>query len=71
MKLELIHNAEPKAQKLIRAVGLRETMMAKTLKDLQARGFLTECTGNPQGVARAFLVPEPGNNKWRLVNDYR
>ena len=22
-------------------------------------------------IARAFLVPKPGNNKWRLVIDYR
>ena len=71
VKLELIHNAEPKAQRPIRAVCLRETMMAEKLKDFQARGFLRECTGNPQWVARAFLVPNPGNNKWRLVIEYR
>ena len=34
-KLELISNAEPKAQKPIRAVGLRETMMAEKLNDFQ------------------------------------
>ena len=46
-------------------------MMAEKLKDFQAGGFLRECTGNLQWVARAFLVPKPGNNKWRLVIDYR
>ena len=71
VKLELIHNAEPMAQKPIKAVGLRETMMAEKLKDFQARGFLRECTGDPEWVARAFLVPKPGNNKWRLVIDHR
>ena len=45
-------------------------MMAKKSKHFQARGFLRECTGSPQWVARAFLVPKPGNHKWRLVIDY-
>ena len=71
VKLELIPNAEPKAQKSIRAVGFREIMMDKKLKDFQEKGFLRECTGNPQWIAWAFLVPKPGNNKWQLVIDYR
>ena len=70
VKLELIHNAEPKAQKPIPSVGLRETMMAEKLKDFQEKYFLRECTGNPQWIARAFLVPRAGNNKWQLVIDY-
>ena len=32
--------------------------------------MLRKCEGNPQRVARAFLVPKPGG-KWRLVIDYR
>ena len=71
VKLELIHNAESKAQKPIRAVGLRKNMMAERLKDFQARGFLRECTGNHEWVARIFLVPKPENDKCRLGIDYR
>ena len=71
VKLELIYNAERKPQKPIRAVEWGETMMAEKLKDFQARGFLRECTVNPQWVVRAFLLPKPRNNKWRLVIDYR
>ena len=70
VKLELILNAEPKAQKPIRAFGLREPMMAEKLEDFQEKGFLRECTGNPKWTARAFLVPKPGNNQWLLVTDY-
>ena len=71
VKSELIPNAEPKAQKPIHAVGLRETMMAEKLKDFQEKGFLRECTGSLQWIARAFLVPKPRNNKWQLVIDHR
>ena len=46
-------------------------MMSEKLKNFQEKGFLRECTGNPQWIARALLVPKPGNNKWRLVVDYR
>ena len=33
--------------------------------------MLSEWEGAPQWVSRAFLVPKPGSNKWRLVMDYR
>ena len=46
-------------------------MMAENLKDFQEKHFLRKCTGNPQCIARAFLGPKPGNNKWGLVIDYR
>ena len=45
-------------------------MMAEKLKDFQEGCFLRECTGNPQWIARAFLVPKPGSNKWRPVIHY-
>ena len=46
-------------------------MMAEKHKDFQETLFLRECTGNPRGIARALLVRELRNNKWRLVLDYR
>ena len=33
--------------------------------------MLRDAGGQRQWVARAFLVPKPGKNDWRLVIDYR
>ena len=33
--------------------------------------MLRDAKGQPQWVARAFWVPKPGKNDWRLVIDYR
>ena len=35
------------------------------------RGNPQDAKGQPQWVARAFLVQKPGKNDWRLVIDYR
>ena len=64
IKVEEVPTTEAKAQKLIRAVGLRKTLMAEKLTDFQ--GFPRECTASPQWITQAFSVPKPGNNKWRL-----
>ena len=46
--------------------------MQEKLQDFKKQGFLREVTQNyPEWVARAFVVRKPGNNKWRLVIDFR
>ena len=45
--------------------------MVEKLKDLQENRFLRDCKGNPQWIALVLFIHKPGNNKWRLVRDYR
>ena len=63
-------HAGAKAEKPIRMVGVKEEALFEEINTFMKRGMLWKCEGNPQWVARAFLVPKPGG-KWRLVIDYR
>ena len=67
--LEPISDAKPGADKPIRAVGLREEAMREKIKELQEKEWIVPSQSH--WVGRAFLVPKPGTNKWRLVIDYR
>ena len=72
LKLErLPEHAGPRADKPIRAVGEREKVLWEKIVKFKDRGMLRDAKGQPQWVARAFLVPKPGKNEWRLVIDYR
>ena len=63
-------HAGPRADKPIRAVGPKESALYDKVMGFKKKGMLRKCEGDPQWVARAFLVPKPGG-KWRLVIDYR
>ena len=65
---EHIPNAKPKAEKPIRAVGLREEAMGEKIKEFQEKGWIVPSQSH--WVSRGFLVPKLGTNKWRLVIDY-
>ena len=67
--LEPIQDAKPKADKLIRAVDLREEAMREKIKEFQEKGWIVP--GQSHWVSRGFLVPKPGINKWQLVINYR
>ena len=67
--LEPIPDAKPKADKPIRAVGLREEAMREKRKEFQEKGSIVPSQSH--WVSRGFVVPKPGTNKWRLVIDYR
>ena len=72
LRLELLpEHAGPRADKPIRAVGEREKALWDKIEKFKDRGMLRDAKGQPQWVARAFLVPKPGKNDWRLVIDYR
>ena len=72
LKLELLpEHAGPRADKRIRAVGEREKALWEKIVKFKDRGMLRDAKGQPQWVARAFLVPTPEKNEWRLVIDYR
>ena len=62
--------AEPRADKLIRAVRPKEIALYDKVRGFKSKGMLRKFEGNAQWVARAFLVSKPGA-KWRLVIDYR
>ena len=68
-KLELLPNSEPRACKAIRVVGIREQVLKEKCQEFLDKGWIRESHSN--WVARGFLVPKPGVNKWRLVIDYR
>ena len=71
IRLELLpEHAGPRADKPIRAVGEREKALWDKIVKFEDRGMLQDAKGQPQWVARAFLVPKPGKNDWRLVIDY-
>ena len=67
--LEPTSDAKPKADKLIRAVGLRKEAMREKIKEFQEKGWIVPSQSH--WVSRVFLVQKPGTNKWRLVIDYR
>ena len=67
--LEPIPDAKPKADKPIRAVGLREEAMLEEIKEVQEKGWIVPSQSH--WVSLGLLVPKPGTNKWRLVIDYR
>ena len=67
--LEPNSDAKPKADKPIRAVGLREEAMRDRIKDFQEKGWFVP--GQFHWVSWGLLVPNHGRNKWRLVIDYR
>ena len=72
LKLELLpEHAGPRADKPIRAVGERKKALWEKIVKFKDRGMLRDAKGQPEWVARAFLVPKPGKNEWRLVIDYR
>ena len=66
---EPISDCKPKADKPIRAVGLREEAMRKKIKEFQEKGWIVPSQSN--WVSRGFLVPKPGTNEWQLTTDYR
>ena len=53
----------------IRLAGLREAAFRSLIHKFESRGMLK--TSESEWGARAFIVPKPGVNKWRLVIDYR
>ena len=67
--LEPTLDAKPKADKHIRAVGLREEARREKIKQFQEKGWIVPSQSH--WVSRKFLVPKPGTNKWRLVIDNR
>ena len=69
VKLELKEGSKHVAFSPIRAVGLREEALKENVQGFEKRGWI-ENSKSPW-VARGFLVPKPGVNKWRLVIDYR
>ena len=72
LRLELLpEHAGPRADKPIRAVGERQKALWDEILKFKDRGMLRDAKGQPHCVARAFLVPKPGRNDWRLVIDYR
>ena len=72
LHLELLpEHAGPRADKPIRAVGEREKALWDEIVKFKDRGMLRDAIGQPQWVARALLVPKPGENDWRFVIDYR
>ena len=68
-KLELKPGSQPRACNPIQAVGIKEEEMKKTIKGFPDKGWIVR--PHSARVARGFLVPKPGTNKWRLVIDYR
>ena len=64
-----IPDAKPKAEKPIRAVGLREEAMREKIKGFQKKGWIVPSQSH--WVSLGFLVPKPGTNKWRLLIEYR
>ena len=66
--LEPIPDAKPKADKPIRAVGLREETMREKIKGVQEKGWTV--LSESHSVSRGFLVPKRATKRWRLVIDY-
>ena len=62
-------HAGQRADKPIRAVIPKESAVYDKVIGFKKKGMLRKAEGDPQWVARAFLVPKPGG-KWRLVIDY-
>ena len=54
--LEPILDAKPKADKPIRAVGLREEAMREKIKEFQEKGWIVP--GQSHWVSSRFLVPK-------------
>ena len=72
LRLDLLpEHAGSRADKPIRAVGEREKALWDKIVKFKDRGLLRDAKGQPQWVARGFLVPKPEKNDWRLVIDYR
>ena len=67
--LEQIADAKPKADKPIRAVGLREDAIREKIKEFQEKGWIV--LSQSHWVRQGFVVPKPGTNKRRVVIDYR
>ena len=67
--LEPIPDAKPKADKPIRAIGLREEAMREKIKEFQEKGWIVPSQSH--WVSRGLLVPKPGKNKLKFVIDYR
>ena len=63
-------HAGPRADKPIRVVGPKGFALYDKVMGLKKESMLRKAEGDPQWVARAFLVPKPGG-KWRLVIVYR
>ena len=68
-KLELKPSAQLRAWNTVRAAGIKEEEMNKTIKGFLVKGWIVRSHSAP--VARRLLVPKPGTNKWRLVINYR
>ena len=67
--LERIPDAKQKADRAIRAVGLREAVMPERIKEVQEKGWIV--VSQSHWVSRLIVVPKPGTNKWRLAMDYQ
>ena len=68
-KFELKPGSQPPACNPIRAVGIKEEIMNQKIKGFVDKGCIVR--SHSAWVARGFLVPKPGTNKWRLVIDSR
>ena len=68
-RIKLKDGSGPQKCSPIRLAGLREAAFRSLIQIFEGRGMLT--TSESEWRARAFIVPKPGVNKWRLVIDYR
>ena len=67
--IKLKEESKPHKCSFIGLAGLREAAFRFLIHKFEPRGMLK--TSESEWGARAFIVPRPGVNKWRLVIDYR
>ena len=67
-RIKLKDGSKPQKCSPIRLAGLRETAFRSLIQKFESRGMLK--ASESEWGARAFIVPKPGVNKWRLVIDY-
>ena len=67
--LELKPGSQPRTYNPIRGGGIKEEEMTKKINGFLHKGWIVQ--SHSAWVARGFLVPKPGTDKWRLVIDYR
>ena len=66
--LKLKKDSKPVASSPIPTASLREEALQEKINCFEDRGWITDSSS--PWVARGFLVPKPGVNKWMLVIDY-
>ena len=66
-RTKLKEGRKPQKCSPIRLAGLREAAFRSLIQKFESGGMLK--TSESEWGARAFIVPKPGVNKWRLVID--